>query len=269
MNHQTTRGNDDYDLTNRPGLTPRGRQCTALLQSLPGPDSRDERTVPSPEIQERSLVDVQVGGLVGQQPPEAKSQSFLGSLFKANQHDQLLQFGSPQGTNMHESCNSCRSPERPCYTLQEFSDRSGIPCPSPFPPEALAGMAVILMLVMQHLKPHPKPSQPWQATRIIKGIYRRKPASAPSRPVLSTSSRPKHQKPAAGSFRCSKHFNLVLVMAVLLHNATAAPMPPIGTSAIQTPFSLGTTNLCSRSTPFDELNGKHSIRDQPSTEAGL
>ena len=54
---------------------------------------------------------------------------------------------------MHESCNFCRSPERPCYTLKEFSDRSGIPCPSPFP---LAGMAVILMLVMQHLKTPPK-----------------------------------------------------------------------------------------------------------------
>ena len=221
VNHQAIRGNEDYDLTNRSGLTPRGRQCAALLQSLSGPDSRDERTVLSPKIQERSLVDVQVGGLVGQQPPEAKSQRFLGSLFKANQHDQFLQFGSPQGTDMHESCNFCRSPERPCYTLPEFSDRSGIPCPSPFPP-----------------------------TRIIKGIYRRKPASASSRPVLSTS-RPKHPQFAAGSFRCSKHFQLLLVMAVLLHNATAAPMPPVGTSAIQTPFSLGTTNLCSR---------KHSFR---------
>ena len=98
VNHQAIRGHEDYDLTNRSGLTVRGRQCTALLQSLPGRDSRDERTVPSPKIQERSLVDAQVGGLVGQQPPEAKSQRFLGSLFKANQHDQLLQFGSPQGT---------------------------------------------------------------------------------------------------------------------------------------------------------------------------
>ena len=250
VNHPTTRSNDDYDLTDRPGLTPRGRLCTALSQSLPGPDSRDESTVPLLQIQERSLVDVQVGGLVGQQPPEAESKRFPGSLFKANQHDQALQFGSPQGTNMHESCNFCRSPKRPCYTLKEFSDRSGIPCPSPFPPEALAGMAVILMLVMQHLKPHPKPYQPWQVARIIKGIYRRKPVPARSRPDLNAPSRPKHQSSAAGSVGCTKHFHLLLVMAVLLHNATAAPMPPIGTSAIQTPFSLGTTNLCSRKLSF-------------------
>ena len=174
----------------------------------------------------------------------------------------------PKGPDMHESCNCCRSPERPCYTLREFSDRSGIPCPSPVPSEALAGMAVILTLVRQHLKPLPRTSQPWQATRIIKRIYRRKPASASSRPVLSTS-RPKQPQFAAGSFRCSKHFQLLVVMAVLLHNATAAPMPPVGTSAIQTPFLLGTTNLCSRKHSFDELNGKLSIKDPPSTEAGL
>ena len=82
VNHPTTRRNDDYDLTDRPGLTPGRRLCTALSQSLPGPDSRDESTVPLLQIQERSLVDVQVGGLVGQQPPEAESKRFPGSLFK-------------------------------------------------------------------------------------------------------------------------------------------------------------------------------------------
>ena len=231
-------------------LAPRGRRCTALLKSLPGPDSRDERTAPSPETLERSLVDVQVGGLVGQQPPEAESRRFPGFLFKANHHDQTLQFGSPQGTNVHESCNLSRSPEQLCVVYLDLSDRSAIPCPSPFPPEALAGMVVLLMLVTQHLKPLPNPYQPWQVARIIKGIYRRKPMPACSRPTSKISSRPKHLPPAAGSFGCCKHFRLLLVMAVLLHNATAAPMPPIGTSAIQTPLSLGATNLCSRKLSF-------------------
>ena len=196
-----------------------------------------------------SPVDVRVRGTVGQQPLEATTTWLHKPICKANFSDHLLYFQGPQGI-MHESCVFCRShfldDENP---LGQCSGKSGKQRTRPLPPLVLSGAAASLLLAMLLLKPLPNPTIKWQVTRIIKGVYRRRPAGHElvSAPTMVSPPRKSH---AAGNGQTARRLLAVLMLAVLLHHAAASPVRPTGPTHLQTPNSLGATNLCSRKLSF-------------------
>ena len=225
---------------------PRGHLRFMLAQSSPSPESGDKGEDSSSALNQLSLVDVRVRGTGGQQPLGAEQCRFQRPQLDANHFDQTFQFRDPQGIYMHAGC----SPFQSFVAFSSHSDRSGNPRPCPTPPAVLAG-TLALMLVLLTLSPDPKPSNIWQATRILKGIYRRRPVTMHARPPLSTVPPVQRVAHRSGPQRCSGRVAFLLAIAMLVHTASAAPTPHSGYSALHTPHSVGVTNLCSR---------KHSFR---------
>ena len=225
---------------------PRGHLRFKLAQSSPSPESGDKGEDSSSALNQLSFVDVRVRGTGGQQPLGAEPGRFQRPQFDANLFDHTLQFGDLKGIYMHVSCSPLQSLE----FLRLHSDRLGNPRPCPTPPAVLAG-TVALLLVFLTLSPGPKPSNSWQATRILEGIYRRRPVIMHARLPLSTLPTVQRVAHRSGPQKCSGRVAFLLATAMLMHTASAAPTPHSGPSALHTPHLVGVTNLCSR---------KHSFR---------
>ena len=189
-------------------------------------------------------VEVRVRGTEGQQPLEAKRCSLQRTQFDANLFDQTYKFRDPQGICMHVSCSFLQF-----LVFSSHSDRFSGSTPYPIPPEALVG-TLVLMLVILTSSPIPKPGQAWRATRVLKGIYRRRPLNVQVKPPLPAVPTVQSTARQSGPQRCSGRVAFMLAIAMLVHTASAAPTPPSGHFALHTPHAVGVTNLCSRKHSF-------------------
>ena len=226
------------------------RQFLSTKQSLPGPNSGGETNATSTVLREQGLADVQVGGFEGQRPPEATPKRLKHPVRKANHSDRFLQFMGPEGTILHASCYLHRSPKPPIKLSTYPPDRSGDRRSQPIPPLLLAGTLATMLYIMLLSSRSQHTPQPWHVVRIFKGTYRRRPGRLHCRHTQSQHL-PHNSSSRIGTCQQVHRALFLLVVFALLHQAVSAPTSLQGSTSLQTPSSIGTTNL---------LRRKHSFR---------
>ena len=224
----------------------RGASQVSFKQSLPGPNSRDERIAPSTEILESSLVDVKVGGYVGQQPPEAYHGVRRDPHNNANHYGQTFMLQDPKG----KTCIG-RPALQEQVSIHLFIIRTrrqtikGIFNHRPIPRGALAGTMILLLALLAIPAPKQVTKHCWQVTRIMKGTYRRRLSI-----IQNLKQRPPMHRKSACNRPPSGRLLVIVMLLMLLSCAHASPNHTSRLLPIQAEQARGHATLCAKKHSF-------------------
>ena len=241
----------------------RGARQALSKQSLPGPDSGDRRSNMTSRLNleptrstkaagSKSPVDVRVGEMDGQPSPGAHQARPLQLDMIANHFGQINQFETPQGNLLHVSYRSrivTYNNEEDIITVRQNSPRKvhGYH----FPPGALTGTLVLLLVLVNIPPVGPCKSSQWKVLRLFKGVYRRRRLMdlRPSTP--HTPPPPAARKMMVGRPSASKML-LLLALLGMLQVAGAVPSSQLAHKNICTQHAQGFSTLDSKKTSFQK-----------------